>query len=136
MKEVIRNSTITEKIGNDEYTVIITKWDGCYYWILRMWTKVEGSYKDVKKHFTDLFARLWIDSSPKVKWVRRVRSDKGKSHNYPERQAKRVHKEQPKEERVHKGRPKGKPRGPRKPALKKREEISSDGFMNKVFKRK
>ena len=126
MKEVIRNSTITEKIGNDEYTVIITKWDGCYYWILRMWTKVEGSYKDVKNHFVDLFAKLWIDSSPKVKWVRRVRSDKGKSHNYPDEQKKQVHK----------GRPKGKPRGPRKPALKKREEISSDGFMNKVFKRK
>jgi len=126
MKEVIRNSTITEKIGNDEYTVIITKWDGCYYWILRMWTKVEGSYKDVKNHFVDLFAKLWIDSSPKVKWARRVRSDKGKSHNYPDRQTKKAHR----------GRPKGKPRGPRKPALKKREEISSDGFMNKVFKRK
>jgi hypothetical protein len=123
MKEVIRNSTITEKIGNDEYTVIITKWDGCYYWILRMWTKVEGSYKDVKNHFADLFAKLWVDIK-----VKKTRSDKGKAHNYPAVQFK--------EQRVHKGRPKGKPRGPRKPALKKKEEISSDGFMNKVFKRK
>lgn len=113
MKEEIRWATITEKIGNDEYTVIISKTEWGYYWLLRMWTKIEGSYEDVKKYFTNffnLFKRIeWIESTPETPVK--------KSHRW---------------------RPKGKPRGPRKPKveIKKTDEVSSTWFMSRFIRKK
>lgn len=125
MKEIIKAATITETIDGNEFTVIISKWEDGYYWLLRMWTKIPWDYKSIKAYFTELFSKLTVETV-KAK-PRKARADKGKSHNYPAVQFKQTKK--------HAGRPKGKPRGPRKPKLQKAEEINKDGFLKKYFKK-
>lgn len=128
MKEIIKQSTITETIDGKEFTVIISKWEWGYYWLLRMWTLIPGDYAKAKDYFTALFKKLntQVVEVPliKVKPGRKPRADKWQSHNYPEAK-KKV------------GRPKGKPRGPRKPKdeTKKPEEISSTGFISRYLKK-
>ena len=126
MKEIIKQSTITETIDGKEFTVIISKWEWGYYWLLRMGTLIPGDYKDVRDYFTAIFKKLGtnIIEVPliKVNPGKKPRADKWKTHNYPV----------VKKEKKHVGRPKGKPRGPRKPKdeTKRPEDITSEGFIS------
>ena len=127
MKEIIKQSTITETIDGNEFTVIISKGEDGYYWLLRMWTKVPGDYKSIKNYFTNLFSKLTVETvKAKPTKTKSLRTDKGKTHNYPETR---------KKAKTLRGRPKGKPRGPRKPKLQKADEIKTDGFLKKYFKK-
>lgn len=131
MKEIIKQSTITETIDGKEFTVIISKWEWGYYWLLRMGTLIPGDYKDVRDYFTAVFKKLGTNVVEvpliKVKPGRKPRADKGKTHNYPAVTF----------QKVHKWRPKGKPRGPRKPKdeSKRPEEITSEGFVSRYLKK-
>lgn len=122
MKEIIKQSTITETIDGKEFTVIISKWEDGYYWLLRMWTKIPWDYKDVKDYFTAIFKKLSTDvvEVSSIKVTRKVRADKWKTHNYPAVTF----------QKVHKWRPKGKPRWP-----KKGSSVDSTTFINKYLKK-
>lgn len=132
MKETIKQSTITETIDGKEFTVIISKGEGWYYWLLRMSTFIPGDYSNTKDYFNAMFKKLGtqVVEVPliKVKPGRKPRADKGQSHNYPDTKA---------PQKKHVGRPKGKPRGPRKPKdeTKKPEEITSTGFISRYLKK-
>ena len=129
MKETIKQSTITETIDGKEFTVIISKWEWGYYWLLRMWALIPGDYAKAKDYFTAIFKKLntQVIEVPliKAKPGRKPRADKWQTHNYPEGKKKHV------------GRPKGKPRGPRKPKVdtKKPDEITSQWFLSKYLKK-
>ena len=132
MKETIKQSTITETIDGKDFTVIISKWDWGYYWLLRMGALIPGDYKDVRDYFTAIFKKLGTNVVEvpliKVKPGKKPRADKGHSNNYPDTKA---------PQKKHAGRPKGKPRGPRKPKdeTKKTGEITSTGFISRYLKK-
>lgn len=130
MKEIIKQSTITETIDGNEFTVIISKWEDGYYWLLRMWIKIPWDYKSIKDYFTTIFKKLSTDvvEVPLIKVTKKTRSDKWNAHNYPAER----------KQTIHKGRPKGKPRWPKKVTTttpKKENKLDTTSFLNKYLKK-